>query len=195
MRTGPSGTGQRVVADGLIAARPGSAAGLRAERKNEMTSKFLALIVACATLPGSASANRPAPKLELPAVDGTTIRLSDLRGKVVLVDFWASWCIPCKASFPALDGLYRELHDRGLEVLAVNVDERRRDADAFLAGRSPAMTVLFDPRGAMPSAFNVRAMPSSAVIDRAGNIRFTHEGYSNKTLESYRREIAMLLVE
>jgi len=160
-----------------------------------MTSKFQALIIACAILPGRASANRPAPKLELPAIDGTTIRLSDLRGKVVLVDFWASWCIPCKASFPALDGLYRELHDRGLEVLAVNVDERRRDADAFLAGRSPAMTVVFDPRGAMPSAFNVRAMPSSAVIDRAGNIRFTHEGYSNKTLESYRREIAMLLVE
>jgi thiol-disulfide isomerase/thioredoxin len=158
-------------------------------------STCLALIVACAIPSGRASANRPAPKLELPAIDGTTIRLSDLRGKVVLVDFWASWCVPCKASFPALDGLYRELHDRGLEVLAVNVDERRRDADAFLAGRSPAMTVVFDPRGATPSAFNVRAMPSSAVIDRAGNIRFTHEGYSNKTLESYRREIATLLAE
>ena len=159
------------------------------------SAPFLALIVVCATLTVGASVDRPAPKLELPALDGTLTRLSDLRGKVVLVDFWASWCIPCKASFPALDALHRELHNRGLEVLAVNVDERRRDADAFLAGRSPAMTVLFDPRGATPAAFNVRAMPSSAVIDRAGNIRFTHEGYSNKTLESYRREIATLLAE
>ena len=159
---------------------------------------FMAFIVACATCgvyPARASADRPAPPVELPARDGTVTRLVDLRGHVVLVDFWASWCAPCKASFPALDGLYRELHDRGLEVLAINVDERRRDADAFLAGRSPAMTVLFDPKGASPRLFNVRAMPSSALIDRAGNIRFTHEGYSSKTLDSFRRELATLLTE
>ena len=145
--------------------------------------------------PARARHGRPAPAVALPAADGTITRLADLRGKVVLVDFWASWCAPCKASFPALDGLYRELHDRGFEVLAINVDERRRDADAFLAGRSPAMTVLFDPKGASPRLFNVRAMPSSALIDRAGNIRFTHEGYTSKTLDSYRRELATLLAE
>jgi thiol-disulfide isomerase/thioredoxin len=160
--------------------------------------RFLPLLVLsalCAVVPVRAVADRPAPKLELPAIDGTVTRLSDLRGTVVLIDFWASWCIPCKASVPALDGLYRELHDRGLQVLAVNVDENRRNADRFLAGRSPAMTVLFDPQGATPAAFAVRAMPTSALIDRAGNIRFTHEGYTNKTLEIYRREIATLLAE
>jgi cytochrome c biogenesis protein CcmG/thiol:disulfide interchange protein DsbE len=143
----------------------------------------------------SGAGDRPAPAVSLPATDGTMKQLADLRGKVVLVDFWASWCVPCKASFPALDSLHRELRDRGFEVVAINVDERRRDADAFLAGRSPAMTVLFDPKGATPKAFNVRAMPSSALIDRAGNIRFTHEGYTGKTLEAYRREIATLLAE
>jgi thiol-disulfide isomerase/thioredoxin len=154
----------------------------------------IAAAAATLVLPARA-AERSAPKLELPGIDGTVTRLSDLRGKVVLVDFWASWCAPCKASFPALDGLYRELHDRGFEVLAVNVDERRRDADAFLARRSPALTVLFDPKGASPAAFNVRAMPTSALIDRTGTIRFTHEGYSNKTLDDYRRELATLLAE
>jgi len=163
--------------------------------KNGFMRAILLLIAAIILAEPLTAASRPAPDVTLQTAAGAAVHLSDFRGKVVLVDFWASWCIPCKASFPALDGLYRELHDRGLEVLAVNVDERRRDADAFLAGRSPAMTVLFDPRGATPAAFNVRAMPSSAVIDRAGNIRFTHEGYSNKTLESYRREIATLLAE
>jgi cytochrome c biogenesis protein CcmG, thiol:disulfide interchange protein DsbE len=152
----------------------------------------LALTVAVSV---NGAADRPAPAVSLPTADGSVKRLADLRGKVVLVDFWASWCVPCKASFPALDGLHRELLERGFEVLAINVDERRKDADAFLAGRSPAMTVLFDPKGATPMAFNVRAMPSSALIDRAGNIRFTHEGYTGKTLEAYRREIATLLAE
>ena len=141
------------------------------------------------------AADRPAPAIALPDASGAVKQLADLRGKVVLVDFWASWCVPCKASFPALDGLHRELRDRGFEVLAINVDERRKDADAFLAGRAPAMTVLFDPRGTTPEAFNVRAMPSSALIDRAGNIRFVHEGYTGKTLDTYRREIATLLTE
>jgi cytochrome c biogenesis protein CcmG, thiol:disulfide interchange protein DsbE len=161
-------------------------------------SSFMALVVLCATsagFPARAAAGRPAPEIALPAADGAITRLADLRGKVVLVDFWASWCAPCKVSFPALDGLYRDLHDRGFEVLAINVDQRRRDADAFLSGRSPAMTVLFDPKGASPRLFNVRAMPSSALIDRAGTIRFTHEGYTSKTLERYRRELATLLAE
>ena len=156
---------------------------------------FAVVLMGVVALAPARAAGRPAPAIALPALDGTVTRLANLRGNVVLVDFWASWCAPCKASFPALDGLYRELHDRGLEVLAINVDERRRDADAFLAGRSPAMTILFDPKGSAPMAFNVRAMPSSALIDRAGNIRFTHEGYSNKTLDSYRRELATLLAE
>ena len=82
---------------------------------------------------GAAAAPKIAPDIALQSADGGTIRLAPYRGKVVLVDFWASWCPPCKTSFPALDALYREYQPRGLEVLAINLDERRRDADAFLA--------------------------------------------------------------
>ena len=127
-----------------------------------------------------------------PVVRSRHRRFSRIR---VLVDFWASWCVPCKTSFPALDSLYREYQPRGLEVLAVNLDERRRDADAFLRARSHRLTVLFDPNGASPAAFGVKGMPSSFLIDKAGNIRFTHRGYSGNVDERYRREIVQLLGE
>jgi cytochrome c biogenesis protein CcmG/thiol:disulfide interchange protein DsbE len=153
------------------------------------------IVVASAVIVSGAAAVMPAPPLELRAGDGSTTRLADLKGRVVLIDFWASWCGPCRASFPALDALYRELHDRGLEVLAINLDQQRSRADAFLAAYPHAMTVLFDPAGESPEAFKVRAMPTSVLVDRAGNIRFTHTGYTKKTVDGYRREIETLLKE
>jgi cytochrome c biogenesis protein CcmG/thiol:disulfide interchange protein DsbE len=162
--------------------------------------RFTSLVVALAfgALPsGWVAAASPtlAPNVTLQSADGSTVESSTYRGKVVLVDFWASWCLPCKTSFPALDSLYREYQPRGLEVLAVNLDERRRDADAFLRDRSHHLTVLFDPTGAAPKAFGVKGMPSSFLIDKAGNIRFSHMGYSGNVDKNYRREIAQLLAE
>jgi thiol-disulfide isomerase/thioredoxin len=135
------------------------------------------------------------PSIALTGADGTTVQLATYKGKVLVVDFWASWCIPCKTSFPALDAIYQEYQPRGLDVLAVNLDERRRDADTFLGNHSHHMTVLFDPKGVSPEAFGVQGMPSSFLIDKAGNIRFTHMGYSGNDVESYRNEITQLLKE
>jgi thiol-disulfide isomerase/thioredoxin len=160
-------------------------------------SPFARALVLVILVPGSLAAALPplAPNVALQNADGATIQLADYRGKVVLVDFWASWCVPCKTSFPALDSLYREYQPRGLEVLAVNLDERRHDADAFLGDHPHRLTVVFDPKGASPVAFGVKGMPSSFLIDRAGNIRFTHMGYSGDVDRSYRHEIAQLLAE
>lgn len=151
-------------------------------------------VLAAATLVAAAPPRR-APDITLQSADGTAVRIADLKGKVVLVDFWASWCAPCKASFPALDALYREYHARGVEVLAVNLDERRRDADAFLAGRPHALTVLLDPKGVSAEAFGVQGMPSSFVLDRTGTIRYTHMGYSDNVADRYRQELTALLAE
>jgi thiol-disulfide isomerase/thioredoxin len=143
----------------------------------------------------TASTSKPMPNVSVQTAAGATVRLADYKGKVVLVDFWASWCPSCKTSFPALDALHREYQVKGLEVLAVNVDERRRDADTFLDAHPHGLTVLYDPKGVSPQAFGVKGMPSSFLIDRAGTIRFTHMGYSGDVDSSYRQEIAQLLSE
>ena len=155
-----------------------------------------ALLAAVPSLRAQAvSPGQMAPELQLPTADGKTISLSALKGHVVLVDFWASWCPPCKASFPALDRLYSELHAWGFDVIAVNLDERERDAEDFLAERPHEMPVVFDPAGRSPRAFGLYGMPSSFLVGRDGRIRFVHVGYSEKVLESYRREIEQLLAE
>ena len=137
----------------------------------------------------------PAPDVELQRADGGTVRLSDLKGKVVLVDFWASWCGPCKLSFPALDAVYKHRHQDGLEVLAVNVDEDRRSAEEFLKDRPHDMPIFFDPRGRAPAAFRVDGMPSSYLLDRRGRIRFKHVGYTAAIGSAQAREVEVLLAE
>jgi len=136
-----------------------------------------------------------APSISVKDREGHARTLSEFKGRVVLVDFWASWCAPCKVSFPALDSLHEEFHDSGLDVVAINVDEDAKSARAFLSGKSPSMTVLFDPQGRSPEAFKVEGMPSSFLIDRDGNIRFRHMGFTDQTRTDFRREISILLAE
>jgi thiol-disulfide isomerase/thioredoxin len=165
---------------------------------NARTLAATAAIIAFGTLARgqrSAADSKVAPDVTLQTMQGSLVRLGEYKGRVVLIDFWASWCPPCKTSFPAVDLLSREYEGRGLQVFAVNLDERRRDADAFLDAHPHAMTVLFDPKGAAPLAFGVHGMPSSFLIDRTGTIRFTHMGYSGNIAEQYRQEITLLLSE
>lgn len=142
-----------------------------------------------------AMVNGSLPDVALTDGAGSVHRLSDYKGQVLLIDFWASWCIPCKASFPQLDALHKEFKDKGVTVLAVNLDEQRKAADLFLSTRPHTMPVVFDPAGSAAETFGLKGMPSSVIVDRKGIIRFIHMGYTEKTLAQYRVEIAQLLGE
>ncbi len=139
-----------------------------------------AAAIACAPpaqAKSSASAPKPAPSFSLPTRDGGTVSSDSLRGKVVYVDFWASWCTPCRRSFPWLQSLHERYGGKGLVIVAINLDKHREDADAFLAKYPAPFTVAFDPAGKTADAFKVSVMPSSFVIDSTGAILLAHAGF------------------
>jgi cytochrome c biogenesis protein CcmG, thiol:disulfide interchange protein DsbE len=103
--------------------------------------------------------------------------LAGLQGRVVYVDFWASWCVPCRESFPFMNHLQQELGPQGLTIIAVNVDRDHAAAERFLRAHPASFLIVFDPEGRLPEQFMVRGMPSSFVIDRKGQVQVRHEGF------------------
>lgn len=144
------------------------------------------LLTAGAALARSAAA----PPIALPRLDGGgTVRLSDALGKVVVVDFWASWCVPCKESMPEHQRLLAEFSG-DLEILAISVDETPEPARKFVESKKLALTFLHDPKGASPEAYGVSEMPYAVVVDRLGNIveRIDGEPYP-RLREAVRRAV------
>ncbi len=133
----------------------------------------------------------------LPALDtfGFEGKLPEgIKGKVVLLDFWASWCAPCKASFPAMDELQKKYGPRGFVILAVNVDEKGADMEAFVKKSKPVFSVVRDAQQKAVAAAEVKTMPSSFLIDREGKVRFAHSGFRGaETKTKYEEEIESLL--
>lgn len=121
--------------------------------------------------------------------------LGSLKGKVVLVDFWASWCSPCLRSFPWMNELQKRHAADGLVVVAVNLDQDRALADAFLERTPAGFKVEFDQQGALAKQFGVQAMPTSFLIDRQGRIRVRHAGFRDAQRAERERQIQHLLKE
>ena len=137
--------------------------------------------VAVAVLLGQASGfaadlGQPAPDVDLPG-SAVAQKLSDLKGKVVYVDFWASWCGPCKQSFPWMNDMQRKYGARGLQVVAINLDAKRADADRFLAQNAAGFALAFDSKGESARRFAVKAMPSSMLIGADGKLLYVHQGF------------------
>jgi len=119
-----------------------------------------------------------------------------LEGQVILLDFWASWCGPCKSSFPAMEELTKKYADQGLTIVAVSVDKKLENMQRFLKSEKVSFTVVRDAQQKLVAAADIHAMPTSFLIDRSGKIRFIHTGFNgDETTRQYVKEIEQLLGE
>jgi len=130
----------------------------------------------------------PAAPFDLPGA-----RLADLRGKVVYLDFWASWCGPCRKSFPWMNALQQRHAKAGLQVVAINLDEKREDAAAFLASVPAGFTIAYDPAGATARAYGIKGMPSSALIGRDGQLLWMHSGFNEADKDKLEQQVRAAL--
>jgi len=142
---------------------------------------LLSLIVGCLSL-AAAAADAPDP-----------LDLASLRGKVVLLDFWASWCEPCRHSFPWLNEMQTKYADRGLVIIGVNVDREHADAERFLREIPATFRIVYDPAGALASRYDVPGMPSSYVLDAKGDVVGRHIGFRNALRAEREAELQKLL--
>lgn len=128
-----------------------------------------------------------------PSLLATPLDLSPYKDQVVLVDFWASWCAPCHASFPWLKSVQNKYAAQGLMVLTINLDEQRQDADVFLAKYPSTLAVLYDPKGLYAQEYGLETMPTSLIIDRKGVIRYRHNGFLESKVNDYEDHIRTVL--
>ena len=121
--------------------------------------------------------------------------MKSLKGQVVYVDFWASWCVPCRLSMPALDALYRENRARGFTVVGINKDVSADDAARFVKRVAVTFPLVQDAGDTAARAFDVKAMPSGYLVDRRGVVRKVHRGFTAQSAGELANEIEMLLKE
>ncbi len=150
----------------------------------------------CFSVDASSLIKQPYINLELPSLnDYQRASLSDYEGQVIYLDFWASWCKPCRHSFPVMNQWHKKYAPAGLKIIAVNLDQVRDNADTFLQQMTPEFLVLWDPEQYSAKRYQIPGMPSSVLIDRQGNIRLVHRGFSEQDRPNLEKAIEVLLNE
>jgi peroxiredoxin len=133
-----------------------------------------------------------APDFSLPTLSGPKLTLSSLRGSVIVIDFWAQWCEPCKKELPQLEKLAKEFANKDVVVLAVNLDKSKDNAQRLAHQLGLTMPVLLDPSGSVAGVYDLPKMPSSFLVDKKGIVRFVHEGFESGDVERFRKELSEL---
>ncbi|MDH5328226.1 MAG: TlpA family protein disulfide reductase [Gammaproteobacteria bacterium] len=136
-----------------------------------------------------------APAFTLKDLNGQNVSLKQFKGEVVYLDFWATWCPPCRKSFPWMDQMHQRYKDLGLKIIAVSLDGKRDVIDKFLKENPVKFLILHDPDGKVADAYKLKGMPSSYLIDRQGNIRVTHAGFRDKDKSKLESSFKELLAE
>ena len=159
---------------------------------NLLATIFAMLILPLGNCAYAQEGNNIASDFDLPGKQ-SNVKLSDSKGKLVYLDFWASWCGPCKQSFPWMNALQEKYRSKGLEVIAVNLDANNEDAQKFLATTPAKFTVAFDSKGRTPLQYGVKGMPTSYLISPDGKIIMQHMGFNAADRDMLEQKIQSLL--
>ncbi len=152
-------------------------------------------VFAATSLASSGLTGQVAPDFALKSSSGDNLRLSEYRGDVVMVNFWATWCGPCRQEMPLLDELYSRYERVGFSLLGVNIDDDSRKAMSMVSELGVSFPVLFDARKEVSKLYEVEAMPVTVLIDREGTVRYVHHGYKPGYEDKYLDQIRSLLRE
>ncbi len=153
------------------------------------------LLCAATLAQANVTAQAPAPDFTLKGADGRNLRLQEQRGQVVLVNFWATWCGPCKQEMPHLNRLYDKYRNSGFTLLAVNIDDDPRTAVSTATKMGLRFPVLLDTDKTVSKRYDLGSMPATVLIDRDGKVRFLHRGYREGMELAYEQQIRDLVKE
>jgi len=160
-----------------------------------LTLGLLVTVFAATSLASSGLEGQAAPDFALKSSTGENLRLSEYRGDVVMINFWATWCGPCRQEMPLLDELYTRYERVGFSLLGVNIDDDSRRAMQMIEDLGVSFPVLFDARKEVSELYEVEAMPVTVLVDREGNVRHVHHGYKPGYEEKYLDQVRSLLRE
>lgn len=164
--------------------------------KNRFRNVLAGLLVIVLSTPALAGVvEKPAPAFSLPDSTGQTVSLDDFHGQVLLINFWASWCGPCRQEMPLLEALHQRYEPLGFTLLGINVDEDSALADKFLQGMPVSFPILYDRTNSVSKAYDVIAMPTTVIVDREGRVRFVHYGYEAGYENDYQDQVRTLIRE
>ena len=150
-------------------------------------------VLAAGTAVAAIAPSSTAPDFTLHTMNGPNMRLQEQRGKVVMINFWATWCGPCRQEMPHLDRLYDKYKSSGFVLMGINVDDDTRNAAAVAAKLGVRFPVLLDTDKQVSRLYDLSTMPSTVIVDRDGKVRYVHRGYLSGYEETYDRQVRELL--
>lgn len=166
---------------------------MHANLRNWLRAALMSATLAVSSVVGASAS--VAPGFTLPSRSGDMVSLDSLKGQVVMINFWASWCGPCRQEMPLLDQMYKRYSSLGFTLLGVNVEADAKDAEKWLAKTPVSFPILLDKENKVSKLYDVNAMPSTVFIDRKGNLRYLHRGYKPGDEGEYLNQIRALLKE
>ncbi|MED5622099.1 peroxiredoxin family protein [Ideonella sp. BN130291] len=162
---------------------------------NYLRSAFASSLLLLSLCAHAVAPSAAAPDFTLRALDGPNLRLQEQRGRVVMVNFWATWCGPCRQEMPQLNKLYDKYRSAGFVLLGVNVDDDTSNAAGVAGKLGVKFPVLLDTDKKVSKLYDLSTMPSTVIIDRDGKVRYVHRGYKDGYEATYEQQIRQLLKE